>query len=245
MKYLLSELTPGATALAVYDVQSWGVPSYANVYILTQGDQAVLIDAGARAYEGILKAALQDIGLTTEQVRTVYLTHGHWDHVEGAAAFRQAAKFIHREDLVLVPETLAPQFSLFTDGGVGPEIQFGGRDALEVIHVNTHSPGSVALYDAATRILFVGDFFCFFGEELPEGKLVSDSEVVRAGCCQYVAGQAAQGGREFERFMAGLEKLLPYEPEFFCTGHGVVLQGDIRRFLTSLYESGKRNAGKK
>lgn len=245
MKYLLAELTPGAYAAAIYDAQSWGVPSYANVYILTQGDRAVLIDAGARVYEGILKTALRDIGFTAEQVRAVYLTHGHWDHVEGTAAFGQARKFIHRDDLVLVPEELAPQFSLFADGAGGPETQFGGRDALAAIHVNTHSPGSVALYDAATRILFVGDFFCFFGEELPEGNLVSSSEVVRAGCCQYVAGQAAQGGWEFERFMAGLEKLLPYEPKFFCTGHGVVLQGDIQRFLTSLYESGKKNARKK
>jgi flavorubredoxin len=111
---------------------------------------------------------------------------------------------------------------------------------LEVVLVNTHSPGSVAIYDQLSRVLFVGDFFCYFGERLPNGELVTTNERIKSGSCDYVAGQADANESGFDKFMLGLERLLDFNPEFFCTGHGVVLRQDIQTFLKDMWQSGRQ-----
>jgi hypothetical protein len=38
--------------------------------------------------------------------------------------------------------------------------------------------------------------------------------------------------------MLGLSRLLEFQPEFFCTGHGVIVQKDIQDFLKGMWQSG-------
>lgn len=238
MNYLLSQLTTGTYVIAIEDTQTWDVPSYTNVYVLRRDGQTILIDAGAKNYQTAVTAALAGIGITPDMVTHVVSTHGHPDHVEGAVYFKNARKYVHSADLPLLEPRLAAQFVALkpqTD-----EFTFVAEDVngLELILVATHSPGSVAVYDQVSKALFVGDFFCYFGEALPEGQLVTNSKAIKQGSCQYVAGQAADGGADFAKFMQGLDRLLDFQAEFFCTGHGVVLCQDIQSFLKNMWQSG-------
>lgn len=238
MNYLLSRMVGGAYVIAVEDTYTWDVTSYTNVYVLQRNGQTILIDAGLKQYQPAILAALGEIGVTPAQVTHILLTHGHHDHVEGAACFGQAQKFVHTADLPFLSAPLAAQFTAYTPVADGLRLTAGGLHDFEISFVNTHSPGSVAIYDHITKALFVGDFFCYFGEALPAGELVTDSDYIRRGSCQYVAAQAAAGGTEFASFITGLGRLRAYQPDFFCTGHGVVLRDDIQDFINQLWLSG-------
>jgi glyoxylase-like metal-dependent hydrolase (beta-lactamase superfamily II) len=215
--------------------------TYTNVYVLQREDQTILIDAGLKEYEKEVVEALATIGVTSDMVTYVLFTHGHHDHVNGASIFTKAKKFVHPADRHLLSSSLAGQFAPFSPSEKEYVLSVDTLPDIEGIHVNTHTPGSVVLYDTVSKAMFVGDFFCFFGEALPEGELVSYSEMSRQGSCQYVADQAACGGQEFDKFMIGLKRLLSYQPEFFCTGHGVVLKGQIQSFIHDLWKSGNRS----
>lgn len=240
MNYLLSELTTGSHVIAIEDTQSWDVTSYTNLYVLQRDRQTILIDAGLQVYQPSIVMALAEIGVTPERVTHVLLTHGHRDHVEGVAQFTYAQKFVHDADLSMLTEPIAAQVVSFAPKAKNFTFSADGIHGLEVVHVNTHSPGSVAIYDQLSKALFVGDFFCYFGESLPGGELVTDSECIKRGSCDYVAGQAAVSEPGFDKFMLGLGRLLDFEPEFFCTGHGVVLRRDIQTFLKKMWQSGEK-----
>jgi glyoxylase-like metal-dependent hydrolase (beta-lactamase superfamily II) len=227
-------------AIAIEDKKSWGAPTWVNLYVLRRGEQTLLIDAGMNQYKAEIQKAFIQIGIEPGSVTHILITHGHRDHVEGVGLFPQAKKFCHAADLPMIARTLRSQFLPYAVVTSGEDLAVQTIQDLDIIHVNTHSPGSVVLYDPISKTMFAGDFFCFWGEPLPGGELVSYSTQTREESCQYVAEQAADGGLEFDNFMAGLKKLLPYHPEFFCTGHGVILQGDIHGFLRDLYDSGKR-----
>lgn len=52
-----------------------------NCYVVETGDGPVLIDAGLPRSWPLLRQALQSLGLTPDDLASVYLTHGHFDHV--------------------------------------------------------------------------------------------------------------------------------------------------------------------
>ncbi|HWR42361.1 MBL fold metallo-hydrolase [Sporomusa sp.] len=241
MNYLVSRLTAGAYVIAVEDTFTWDGASYTNLYVLQRSGQTILIDTGLKQYQPAIVEALAKIGVTPEQVTHILLTHGHHDHVEGADLFGRAKKFVHHADLPLLTAPLAAQFVPYSPLTDENKLSADGVGDLDIIFVNTHSPGSVAIYDHISKALFVGDFFCYFGEALPEGELVTNSDYVRRGSCQYVAAQAAAGGAEFKHFIAGLSRLLGYQPDFFCTGHGVVLCDDIQAFIKNMWLSGTQS----
>ncbi|MBP2636388.1 MAG: gloB 3 [Firmicutes bacterium] len=240
MNYKLAQLAAGAYVIAVEDTFSWDVMSYTNCYVLKREDKIILIDAGRQEYQDTIVEVLSTIGITPEQVTQVLLTHGHRDHVEGAALFKQAEKFVHRADASMLAAPLATVFKQYVPAAGEFTFAATGIEALEIVLVNTHSPGSVAIYDRLSQALFVGDFFCYFGENLPDGELVTDSERIKRGSCDYVAGQAAAKEPGFDKFMLGLNRLLNFTPEFFCTGHGVVVSRDIQTFLANMWKSGRK-----
>jgi glyoxylase-like metal-dependent hydrolase (beta-lactamase superfamily II) len=126
--------------------------------------EALLVDPGAEIPRVL---ALCDPG--GFRVGRIFLTHGHVDHLAGAAEARAATGApvtIHREDLPWL-EALPRQAAMFGMGaGVPPEIaalhQHGerlrlGRLEAEVLHTPGHSAGSCCLWFAAEGVLFTGD----------------------------------------------------------------------------------------
>ncbi|MFN2304497.1 MAG: MBL fold metallo-hydrolase, partial [Anaerolineales bacterium] len=141
-----------------------------NVYLL--GDQhsgkAVVIDPSFGS-ELVLKRA-ESLGW---QLQQVWLTHGHFDHIAGAAtiasAFNPALPVgIHPGDIpwytnaggasrfgMSIPKPPEPKIH-FKEGmmlGLSAELP----PAVRVIHAPGHSPGHVMFYCESLAALFCGD----------------------------------------------------------------------------------------
>jgi glyoxylase-like metal-dependent hydrolase (beta-lactamase superfamily II) len=136
-------------------------------------DELSLIDCGYAGSERRIGQAIQRHGRDLSELRRVVVTHGHPDHAGSASALAAmgATIFIHPADAENLRTTWAealarptrgrifaamtpalPTFEPIEDGDVLPML--GG---LRVIHTPGHTPGSVCLYGARDRVLFVGD----------------------------------------------------------------------------------------
>jgi glyoxylase-like metal-dependent hydrolase (beta-lactamase superfamily II) len=132
-----------------------------------------LIDCGYAGSAPAIRRAIAGSGREPGGLRRVVITHGHPDHAGSARELSAggAAILIHPADArnlaitwrdvverptrgrifaAMTPEPLA--FEPIEDGDVLPML--GG---LRVVHTPGHTPGSVCLYGARDRVLFVGD----------------------------------------------------------------------------------------
>lgn len=169
----------------------------ANCYLLISGQgRAVLVDPGDEG-EKIVRL------LRSRGVEPGYLllTHGHFDHVSGVAAvkeaFPQAQVLLHPDDLPFLEQPEACYSSLgevarrFSPPRQVDGFLSGGQELslddirLKVLHTPGHSPGSVT---------FQGEDFLLTGDTLFAGGI---------GRCDLYGGSL----EKIERSLAGLAAL--------------------------------------
>lgn len=140
----------------------------ANCYVLLGADgKAAVVDPGECAPE--LLGLLREQNASVEQI---LLTHGHADHISGAAALRGltgAEICIHTlddpftdSDLCMARECGYPFAPFKADRLLedGDEVSFGS-ETLRVLHTPGHTPGGVCYLHDADSVLFSGDtLFC-------------------------------------------------------------------------------------
>lgn len=127
--------------------------------------KAVVVDPGGDVPE--ILAAIEKTGVSVEKI---WLTHGHIDHVGGAAELRDALgvqiEGPHRDDLFLL-ENVVNSGRSFGIGGVrdvtpdrwldhGDSVSVGEL-TFQILHCPGHSPGSVVFFNDAMRFALVGD----------------------------------------------------------------------------------------
>jgi hydroxyacylglutathione hydrolase len=139
-----------------------------NVFLITGGNP-ILVDTGTGKNADKL---LNKISKVTEldRIRTIVLTHRHYDHVGGAAALskRLSAKvLIHELDAPPVRDgdPWGTEAGLF--GGPmepvpvetlkGGELLSSGASTFLVIHTPGHSAGGISLFDSSEGSLISGD----------------------------------------------------------------------------------------
>ncbi len=143
-------------------------PIQTNAYLLTAPErgEAVLIDAPGDVWDEVAGILEKEKCKLTE----LWLTHGHWDHMQGGAAVVRAsgAKVLANvEDRVLIetPEIMerfmGEEMNLqpvHVDRWIvqGEKLQVLGLE-VEVRHVPGHCPGNVLFYFAQSGAAFVGD----------------------------------------------------------------------------------------
>lgn len=141
-------------------------PYAENVYLAacSRTGEAVLVDPGGETSRVL---ALREPG--GYSVRRIFCTHGHIDHVAGAAEARAetgATLQIHAADEGWL-EALPRQAEMFGFDAVespqvdhrhegGERFSVGACEAV-VIHTPGHSPGSCCLFFPEAGILFTGD----------------------------------------------------------------------------------------
>ena len=142
-------------------------PLWTNSYVIDDGrGQALCVDAGGPADAVI--AWLHEKKLT---LCAILLTHGHMDHILGAAGLKErtgAKLYISKEDAPLLRD---PDKNLANDFGYdvrpaepdmllsdGSRFSVGAMD-LEVIHTPGHTPGSICCVASQgdERLLISGD----------------------------------------------------------------------------------------
>ena len=126
--------------------------------------EAIVIDPGENVPEILTRLAKHELVL-----KQIFVTHGHIDHVGGAArlkSFTGAPIFLNQNDLQLLammeaqaswlgvpkPEIRQPDAS--ADDG----LQVGLPGILaEVVHTPGHTPGSICLHFTGQNLLLAGD----------------------------------------------------------------------------------------
>jgi glyoxylase-like metal-dependent hydrolase (beta-lactamase superfamily II) len=143
-------------------------PIQTNAYLLTAPErgEAILIDAPGEVWPELEKI------LQAEKCRLIelWITHGHWDHTQGAAeVVRQSGAKVraHVADRVLIETPEIMERFLGEDLNLEPvhvDFWVGQGDAfdalgtrVEVRHVPGHCPGNVLFHFPAQRAVFVGD----------------------------------------------------------------------------------------
>lgn len=138
-----------------------------NCYLLTAGDQGLLVDAADNA-PAILDMA-REAGV---DITAVLTTHRHWDHVRALGEVLEATNAKHYASFIdspAIPEDVDVELR------EGDSIEFAGMK-LPIIILRGHTPGGVALVatvDGVTN-LFVGDsvFSGGLGRTTSEGDFV-------------------------------------------------------------------------
>jgi len=134
-----------------------------NCYGLVNGEEVVLIDAGA--YPDTIEAILARRGL---KLKAVLLTHGHFDHILSVGFIKEkydVPVYIHENDAEMLTDGYKNAYSVFFrgewDGETadvllkdGDKIEFFGEE-IEVVHTPGHSEGSVCF--KVGNDLFTGD----------------------------------------------------------------------------------------
>ncbi len=135
-----------------------------NTYLLAQEGACLIVDPGRPDSPAL--AAAKAVG----PVVYVLLTHGHFDHLLGAAAVCRetgATLIVHRLDQPMLTDAVRNLYALMGEGLApfepvsadrlaeeGDELPFGNA-VIRVLHTPGHSPGSVC-YEIGD-LLFTGD----------------------------------------------------------------------------------------
>ncbi|MCY3597038.1 MAG: MBL fold metallo-hydrolase [Rhodospirillales bacterium] len=149
-----------------------------NIWLVCGRERDLLIDSGS----GLVSLCEQVASVRSGRILAV-ATHCHFDHIGSHHEFGKRAVHAReaqylaepdREAVLIDPYATVEMFSALPPGGFdqsdyailpapatqivedGDVLDLGDRH-LEVIHTPGHSPGSIALWEAATATLFSGD----------------------------------------------------------------------------------------
>ena len=146
-------------------------PLMSNCYLVYDRDlrEGAMIDLGC--WDPRIAKRVMDLGL---QMRSIYLTHGHFDHIDGSNTARgswpNVSVRVHPGDMEVI-QTQGALVAEFLPGEVyvppvidapledGEVVRVGSLE-LTVAHTPGHTPGSVC---------FIGGGFAFTGDTLFAG----------------------------------------------------------------------------
>jgi glyoxylase-like metal-dependent hydrolase (beta-lactamase superfamily II) len=215
-----------------------GGDSIVNAYLVEEGGEVTIVDAGAPGLWSRVVPELSAMGRSLDDVRAIVLTHGHSDHVgfgERARRERGWPVWVHEVDAALargeVPNPAAAsgpmragpmlrlgwwalRHGLLRVPHLGEVAAYGDGATLDVpgaprvIHVPGHTPGSAALHFAGHDALFVGDAMCTYA--VSTGRLGPQVAPFSADAAQALASLARLEG-------VGASLVLP--------GHGDAFRG--------------------
>ena len=202
----------------------------ASAYLLPRGEKLILIDCGTReGFDAILQN-IRSLGFDPRAVKAVYATHGHYDHIGGAARWKAlsgAKLFLHALDKAQVEEGDSVKTSASLLYGVEAEpIPVDGEisegmvipcDAGEitVLHTPGHSQGSC----------------CFVLRHRIGVTLLVAGDTLHGGCSPLVGSDLAQ-------WKESLKRLASMHFDYYVFGHhNPQLLCDADRRIASLSQS--------
>ncbi len=224
--------TPEQIAPGVYRVDAIGIPNAISVLLLTDSDGWTLVDAGVRGSALRIQEALSALGAGPDELRYIYLTHHHLDHIGGLPAVRwwatqaQVGATEHEAQVISGERPLDPPsnalFRFFARRRELPAAQvdrvlregdsFAG---FRVIATPGHTQGHTSLINDQHGVLFTADAF---------GSMPLK---VRVGVRKFFCTDPAEAQRS-------AEKLLREEFSTVVFSHGKPLYEDAKQRLSEV-----------
>lgn len=176
------------------------VPGYGcNIWLVEGRDQNLIIDAGSG-----LRSLTGEVAAISEKPVTAVLTHAHYDHAGGLHEFKRCLAHKAERDILEAPTRQNTMIEEFVRADQFVALPFAGFDVAQyriqpsppsgfidegdvidlgdrvfrVMHVPGHSPGSIALFEEASGILFSGD--ALYDGELYDTYYHSDPDMMMA-----------------------------------------------------------------
>jgi glyoxylase-like metal-dependent hydrolase (beta-lactamase superfamily II) len=191
----MPEHVEGSDGVYVVDTLMFGIEEQTAAFVI-DADRPVVVDTGLESDAGRVVEAVDEIGIDREDIEYVIVTHVHLDHAGGvgtvAEAFPNATVVVHDRGVkYLTDERSADRLVEKVHEAVGsladayggietvdpgrvvgvspPDSLDLGDRTVELVKAEGHAPHHFALYDDASRSLFVVDEGCAYidGRELP------------------------------------------------------------------------------
>lgn len=131
--------------------------SPAHIYVLDDGGEITLIDAGLPNEAPKVLDYLQRTGRTPQQVKRIVLTHRHGDHAGAVADLVKATGapvYAHADEAGALAQQQNPvnDVQALKDGDVIPVFE-----GLRAIETPGHTSGHLCFYLPQKKVLFTGD----------------------------------------------------------------------------------------
>lgn len=206
-----------------------------NFYLVLDTENFI-VDTGLPGRTGELENCLKLNGIKPHDIRTIILTHHHFDHtgsLEKIKNLTDARVAVHVADWPYVsgekiyngPLFMRPLIKLMNlVYGIKPfqkDMVLNDGDKIgdyTVIHTPGHTPGSICLYNPQNKVIFVGDNIRYNNGilESPRGRLLPD----------------------LVNYKKSMEKIASLDVETILTGHGKPVTTDanqlMKEFITSI-----------
>ena len=204
---------------------------FVNLHVVITDAGVVLVDTGLPRRSARIEKALQSIRKPLGEVRSILLTHHHFDHTGNVADLRTrsgARVFAHAADAPVISGAIRPEvtsrmvrlvsrFMSAEPAKIDQVISVDGSEPLPgftAVHTPGHTRGHVSyLLDRAGGLLFAGD-----------------AAAGRKGAVSSAPRAAAENPAELDRSVA---KLASHDFEHAVFGHGHAVSGRaVEKFRT-------------
>lgn len=144
-------------------------PIIFRVYLIRTENRLILVDAGCETMPGFdMKdfvgpiKALNNIGISPNEITDVIITHAHHDHIECAKYFKNAVIYIQKDEYESGKGYLAENLNIRT---FDEEMQICG--GIKAVKIGGHSKGSsiVEITDSVKKYIIAGDE-CYMRDSL-------------------------------------------------------------------------------
>ncbi len=181
-----------------------------DCYLLLGDKEALMVDSGCTRKKENIRSYAE--GIAGMPVHSVINTHSHFDHTGGNGYFdtiyatgkaAQSVRNVMGEKSENYP--LNYRCTFVEDGDM---IELQGRP-LEIIQLDCHSPGNIAILDRTNRMMFTGD------------EIDQDQVLLLPGFAEIPGQIHSQPAASVEDYLEAMLKLREYSDHFdlICTGH--------------------------
>lgn len=142
------------------------VPTSMNCFVVKTPDGYVMFDTGLPASKGgKTMQRLASLNISPSEIKDIYLTHGHFDHIggllddSGKAVFDKAVIYVPAAELDFIKNTMGETATQIENAYKGRLVVFEPGDILNVnimsVSAKGHTPGHTAY--RLGNLLFIGD----------------------------------------------------------------------------------------